>query len=52
MNAFKAEQKAVCEKAAADKGFLDKSYDSAKRVLTDFIKSLDAAADYVIEYRK
>ena len=52
MNAFKAEQKAACEKAAADKGFLDKSYDSAKRVLTDFIKSLDAAADYVIEYRK
>ena len=52
MNAFKAEQKAACEKAAADKGFLDKSYDSAKRVLTDFRKSLNAAADYVIEYRK
>ena len=51
-NAFKAEQSTVCENMAKDKGFLDQSYDRAKRVLTDFIKSLDSVKDYVIEFKK
>ena len=52
INAFKTEQRTVCEKMAADKGFLEQSYTSSKSVLTDFLKSMDDVKDYLIEYRK